>query len=100
VPAGVFLLGTGHLVGGVLELIYSGAIVVGFSDYILRPRLVGGQSEMPALLTFVSLFGGVEVFGLIGLILGPLLMSIAVALLRIYAQETGDAEGSLAKADA
>ena len=95
VPAGVFLLGTGHLGRGVLELIYGGAIVVGFSDYILRPRLVGGHGEMPALLTFVSLFGGVEVFGLIGLILGPLLMSIAVALLRIYANETRVAEGDL-----
>lgn len=87
VPAGIFLLVTDHLGSGVVELIYGGVIVVGFSDYVLRPRLVGGHGEMPALLTFVSLFGGVEVFGLIGLILGPLLMSIAVALLRIYAKE-------------
>jgi predicted PurR-regulated permease PerM len=91
-PAGIFLIGTGHPGSGILELVYSAAIVIGFSDYILRPRLVGGHGEMPALLTFVSLFGGVEVFGLIGLILGPLLMSIAVALLRIYAKETSEAE--------
>jgi predicted PurR-regulated permease PerM len=96
-PAGVFLLATGHVWSGVLELIYGGLIVVGFCDYILRPRLVGGHGEMPALLTFVSLFGGVEVFGLIGLILGPLLMSIAVALLRIYAKEIG---ATLANSDA
>jgi predicted PurR-regulated permease PerM len=99
VPAGVFLLGTGHLVSGVLELIYGGVVVVGFSDYVLRPRLVGGQGEMPALLTFVSLFGGVETFGFIGLILGPLLMSIAIALLRIYAKETGEANAELANDD-
>jgi predicted PurR-regulated permease PerM len=99
VPAGVFLLGTGHLVSGVLELIYGGVVVVGFSDYVLRPRLVGRHGEMPALLTFVSLFGGVEVFGLIGLILGPLLMSISVALLRIYAMETRNAEEEPAKTD-
>jgi predicted PurR-regulated permease PerM len=92
VPAGLFLIATDHLGRGVLELIYGGAIVVGFSDYVLRPRLVGGHGEMPALLTFVSLFGGVEAFGLIGLILGPLLMSLAVALLRIYANETRAAE--------
>jgi len=100
VPAGLFLLGTGHLVSGVVELVYGGAIVVGFSDYILRPKLVGGQSEMPALLTFVSLFGGVEVFGIVGLILGPLLVSIAMALLRIYAKETRETEKALARNDA
>jgi predicted PurR-regulated permease PerM len=91
VPAGLFLIGTGHVGSGIIELIYGAAIVVGFSDYVLRPRLVGGQGEMPALLTFVSLFGGVEVFGLIGLILGPLLMSIAISLLRIYAKEIREA---------
>jgi predicted PurR-regulated permease PerM len=100
VPAGIFLLGTGHLGSGIFELVYGGLIVVGFSDYVLRPRLVGRQGEMPALLTFVSLFGGVEVFGLIGLILGPLLMSLATALLRIYAKETRESETELAKNDA
>jgi len=100
VPAGLFLLGTGHLGSGVLELVYGGAVVVGFSDYVLRPRLVGGQGEMPALLTFVSLFGGVEVFGLVGLILGPLLMSIAIALLRIYAKETHETDKEPAQTDA
>ncbi len=98
VPAGLFLLGTGHVGSGIFELVYGGLIVVGFSDYVLRPRLVGRQGEMPALLTFVSLFGGVEVFGLIGLILGPLLMSLA--LLRIYAKETRESETELAKSDA
>jgi predicted PurR-regulated permease PerM len=92
VPAGAFLLGTDHVVEGVLVLVYGGAVVVGFSDYVLRPRLVGGHGAMPALLTFVSLFGGVEVFGFMGLILGPLLMSLAVALLRIYAKEVREAE--------
>jgi predicted PurR-regulated permease PerM len=88
VPAGLFLVVTGHAAGGVLELVYGGVVVVGVSDYIIRPKLVDGHGEMPALITFISLLGGAEVFGLIGLILGPLLVSIAVALLRIYARES------------
>jgi len=88
VPAGIFLLFTGHAVTGVLELVYGGLVVVGVSDYVIRPKLVDGHGEMPPLLTFISLLGGAEVFGLIGLILGPLLVSIAVALLRIYARES------------
>lgn len=87
VPVGLYLILTGHVGLGIAELIYGAAVVVGVSDYIIRPRLVGGHNEAPALLTFVALFGGLEVFGLIGLILGPVIMSLAVALLRIYESE-------------
>lgn len=87
VPAGVVLIATGHFGRGVLELAWGLAVIVCVSDYIIRPRLVGGEGTMPALITFAALFGGVEVFGLKGLILGPVLMSLAVAVLRIYAEE-------------
>jgi predicted PurR-regulated permease PerM len=53
---------------------------------VLRPRLVGGE-EFPTLVTFVALFGGVEVFGLEGLIIGPVIVALGVAILRIYARE-------------
>lgn len=88
VPAGLFLIGTGHPALGILELCWGALVVVGVSDYILRPRLVGGDGTMPPLLTFVALFGGVQVFGLSGLILGPLVMSVSFAVLRIFAQES------------
>jgi predicted PurR-regulated permease PerM len=87
VPAGVYLMATGHVAHGILELAFGAVVVVGITDYVIRPRLVGGHGNMPALLTFASLFGGVEVFGLVGLVLGPLLMSVAVSLLRIYLRE-------------
>ncbi|MDB4986700.1 MAG: putative rane protein [Myxococcaceae bacterium] len=87
VPAGLYLILTGHSIGGVMELVWGAAAVVGLSDYVVRPMLVGGHGDMPALLTFAALFGGVEAFGLIGLIMGPLLMSLAVAFLRIYVRE-------------
>jgi predicted PurR-regulated permease PerM len=61
-------------------------VVVGFSDYVLRPRLVGDEA-MPALVTFVALFGGLETMGLAGLVVGPVLMSLAVVVLRLYARE-------------
>jgi predicted PurR-regulated permease PerM len=87
VPLGVYLLITGHVVLGVIELLYGAFVVGGLCDYVLRPRLVGGHGDMPALLTFLALFGALKVFGLIGLILGPVIMSLAVALLRIYERE-------------
>lgn len=91
IPAGIYLFATSHPGRGVLELIWGALIVVGVSDYVIRPRLVGG-SEMPALLAFIALFGGVEAFKLPGLIIGPVLMSVAIAVLRIYAEEGKEAE--------
>lgn len=87
VPAGIFLIATGHPAMGVLELCWGGLVVVGVSDYVIRPKLVGGHGSMPALFTFAALFGGVEVFGLSGLILGPLIMSVSFAVLQIFAKD-------------
>lgn len=87
VPVGVGLLVTGHPGAGVFELLWGGLVVVGLSDYVIRPSLVGGHGHVPTLLTFVSLFGGVEVFGLLGLIIGPVIASVALALLRTYDRE-------------
>jgi predicted PurR-regulated permease PerM len=87
VPAGVILIVMGHPARGVVVLAWSALVVVGVSDYVIRPRLVGGEGETPAILTFAALFGGVEVWGLKGLIMGPVLMLLAVAVLRIYVRE-------------
>jgi predicted PurR-regulated permease PerM len=86
VPAGVVLLLTGHVALGVLELLWGLLFVVGFCDYVLRPKLVDRDGGLPGLLTLIALFGGLEVFGLVGLILGPVIMSLSIALLRIYAR--------------
>lgn len=88
VPAGVVLMLTGHPVAGIVELTWGGVMVVAVSDYVIRPRLVGGEGEVPSVVTFAALFGGVEVFGLKGLIVGPVLMSLAIAVLGLYAKET------------
>ena len=86
VPAGLYLLAIGAPGRAVAELAWGALVVVGFSDYVIRPRLVGDEG-MPAILTFLALFGGLEALGLPGLIAGPVLMALAVAVLRLYARE-------------
>jgi predicted PurR-regulated permease PerM len=86
VPAGIYLFATDHPAMAVTEWIWGALVVVGFSDYVIRPRLVGDES-MPALLVFLALFGGIEVCGLSGLIAGPVIMALAVAVLRLYARD-------------
>jgi predicted PurR-regulated permease PerM len=100
VPVGVVLLLSGHVAGGVAVLVWGGLVIVGLSDYVIRPRLVGGEAQTPAIVTFAALFGGVEAFGLKGLILGPMLMSLAIAVLRIYAREGAEQRRARAKATA
>jgi predicted PurR-regulated permease PerM len=87
VPVGVVLVLSGRVAAGVFELLW-GALIIGvLSDYVIRPRLVGSGEHAPALLTFISLFGGAEVFGVIGLIIGPVVAAVALALLRTYDRE-------------
>lgn len=86
IPAGVYLIAIDHPARAVIELSWGALMVVGFSDYVIRPRMVGDEA-MPTLLVFIALFGGLEAFGLSGLILGPVLMAVAVAVLRLYAQD-------------
>jgi len=86
VPVGIALVLGGHPGRGVLELSWGIVIVVGVSDYVIRPRLVG-DDRTPALITLVALFGGLEAFGLSGIIVGPVLMALAIAVLRLYARE-------------
>ena len=86
IPAGVYLIAIDHPVHAIIELGWGAVMVVGFSDYVIRPRMVGDES-MPTLLVFIALFGGLEAFGLSGLILGPVLMAVAVAVLRLYAHD-------------
>jgi predicted PurR-regulated permease PerM len=86
VPAGLYLLLSGHLAWGIAELAWGLLVVVGFSDYVIRPRLVGDQ-DMSLLLTFLALFGGLEVLGVAGLLVGPVVVSVAIVALRLYAHE-------------
>jgi len=86
VPAGLFLISTGHLGKGIVELLWGALLIVGLSDYVIRPRLVR-EDSMPTLLVFISLFGGIEALGLAGLIIGPLIMGLSFAVLRLYRQQ-------------
>jgi predicted PurR-regulated permease PerM len=87
VPIGVVRILTHHATSGLVELAYSALIVGIVSDYVIRPRLVGRRRNVPPILMFVALFGGVQVFGIIGLILGPVLVTLCVAVLRTYEKE-------------
>ena len=74
------------LMGMFLAVPVAATVKILVNYYVIRPRLVGDEG-MPAILTFLALFGGLEVLGLPGLIAGPVIMALAVAVLRLYARE-------------
>ena len=85
-PVGLLCIFTGRVGAGVGELLYGALIVTTFVDYVVRPRLVG-NSRLPLVFTFIGLFGGVAVFGPIGVVLGPVTVSLCFAVLKIYDEE-------------
>jgi predicted PurR-regulated permease PerM len=82
-PAAVYLLFTGHISSGV-GLIIWGGVVVSVIDNILKPILMKGSGETPSIFILFSILGGLTYFGMIGFILGPLILSFLLSLLRIY----------------
>jgi predicted PurR-regulated permease PerM len=83
VPAAIWLMATGQLIKGVV-LIILGLTIVGAIDNVLRPAILSGRARMNGLLMFISLLGGVSVFGLLGLVLGPLVTAIVTGLFEAH----------------
>jgi predicted PurR-regulated permease PerM len=94
-PAGIFLMMTGRTGGGVFLLVWGVLVVTVLNDYVLRPLLIGRREEgLPTLAMFGALFGGVASMGLKGLVVGPVVMSLAFAVLKLYAAEASQRRAS------
>lgn len=88
-PASLYLFFTGDWGWG-LFLAGWGVLVVGSIDNVLRPILMQGSSNMSTLLIFLALLGGIQLFGLIGVIYGPIIFALTLVLLRLYTIEFKD----------
>ena len=86
VPAAIFLLLDGSE-GKALLLMLWGAVVVGGIDNLLYPMLVGRRLKMHTVLAFISIVGGLIVFGASGLILGPVIFTVTRLLLEIWSNQ-------------
>jgi len=90
VPAAIYLAVTGHWVAALVLTVW-GVLVIGSVDNFLRPKLVGEKTRLHELLIFFSVLGGLQFFGVIGLVLGPVLVAITIALLDVlrHADDVG-----------
>src|ERR1041384_4843417 len=81
-PAALVLVVSGTWMKG-LFLTAWGVLVVGSIDNFLSPRLVGKRARLHELLIFFSVLGGLQVFGVLGLVLGPVVVAITLALIEM-----------------
>jgi predicted PurR-regulated permease PerM len=88
-PIAIYLILTGSTGAGVFVLLWGVLIVMAVSDYVIRPRIVGGKGQGHPFLLLIGILGGLEVFGLAGLFVGPVIMTMFVAILRIFEREIG-----------
>jgi len=89
IPAAAYLFLTGDMTWAIFLTVWS-VVVVGSIDNLLRPLLMQGSAGMNTLMIFFSLLGGLHLFGLIGLIYGPLIFAVTMVLFNIYEEEFKD----------
>lgn len=87
VPAAIFLAVSGSW-GKALILAAWGTCVIGMIDNVLYPFLVGNRLRLHTAPVFVSIVGGLAIFGASGLIIGPVILSLTVALIDIWRRRT------------
>lgn len=83
IPAILFLFLTGHTGAGIGMAIW-GAFAVGAIDNIVGPKLVGSRINLHPLLVLLSVLGGIQLFGFLGFLFGPIIMSVFAALIELY----------------
>jgi predicted PurR-regulated permease PerM len=83
---GVWLVLSDKTVAGVGLLVW-GAIVVGWTDHMVRPFLISREAHIPFLVVLFGVLGGLAAFGLVGLFLGPVILAVLLAIWREWLLE-------------
>ena len=86
IPATIILIiqeGVGAGIGFLIYNVFYSAIM----EYLIKPRLIGQGMQMNSLLVFIGIIGGIKLFGILGIIYGPLIITIFLTLAEIYRLE-------------
>jgi predicted PurR-regulated permease PerM len=92
VPAAAYLALVGSY-GKAGILVGWGVLVIGSIDNVLSPRLVGRRARLHELLIFFAVLGGLQVFGVLGLVLGPVVVAVTLALIEMVREAANPRAG-------
>ena len=82
-PISIVMVLSGNYVGGLLLAAYCALVVVNI-DNVVRPKLIGDRTGLHPVLVLLGVLGGLNMFGFIGLVVGPVIISIVIILLKLY----------------
>jgi predicted PurR-regulated permease PerM len=82
-PVAIYLLASGAVAKG-LGLVFVGVFVIGLIDNILRPLLVGKDTQMPDYVVLISTIGGMALFGINGFVIGPVVAALFMAAWSLF----------------
>ncbi|MGH7885414.1 MAG: AI-2E family transporter [Thermodesulfobacteriota bacterium] len=82
-PVSIYLLIIGSYAKGIILFIF-GAVIISSVDNVLRPIIIGGKLKLNTLFLFISILGGLELFGFSGLLIGPLIIALLISFIEIY----------------
>ena len=85
-PAAIYKLATNDTTNGVGLLIY-GLLIVSTIDNIIRPRIIGSKSRVHPALVLIGALGGIKIFGIIGIVIGPLILAVLTVFFELYLSE-------------
>jgi predicted PurR-regulated permease PerM len=74
-------------VGRALGLVAWGALVVSTADNWIKPLFIGGRAKLPTFPLLIAILGGLQVYGFLGVFLGPVLLAILFVFVDIYREE-------------
>ncbi len=86
VPGALYLFFTGSTTRAILLLIW-GVVLVSLPDNFLRPLLIGRKAKLPTFFLFLGILGGIQTYGILGILFGPLVVTLLTAFLQIYREE-------------
>ena len=73
--------------GKAIFLFLYGTFIISGADNVLRPLIIGGRTNIPTIFLFFGILGGMQVYGFLGVFLGPALIATLVAFIRIYREQ-------------
>jgi predicted PurR-regulated permease PerM len=92
-PAALWLGLNGNWGKAILVVVICGG-VAGLADNLVRPLLLHNRTRLNDLLLFISILGGLQVFGLLGLVAGPTIVAAALGVFRVYAEHRDELDGA------
>lgn len=86
VPASIYLMINGQIIFGIILLIYF-MVTVSYTDMIVKPKIMSKTSKINQVAVLVGLLGGISLWGIPGIIMGPLALAILLSIYKIYEEE-------------